>query len=243
MIVAKTVRQDVEMEAEKRIGPKDETRLTTHGLDGPIAAEGYPFIGLAGLATLVFAALGWAVAALAALVAAAFTAFFFRNPERHIPKEATAIVSPADGRIITIDPLPEGGELFNDEVVRVSIFMSIFNVHVNRIPLDGRVVETKYSRGGFRVASSRGASESNERLSMVIETPGGRRIEVVQVAGIVARRIVSYARPGDQCARGERFGLIRFGSRLDVYLPADVSVRARIGDRVRSGETILGEMS
>ena len=230
------------MGPEKESGTSGETKLTTHGLDGPIAVEGFPLIGLASLAAVVFAALGWGCAALVALVAAAFTASFFRNPERHIPDDPAAILSPADGRIIAVETRPDGGELLQKESVRVSIFMSVFNVHVNRIPMGGRVVETRYTRGSFLVASDRGAPEKNERLAMVIETPGGRRYEVVQIAGLVARRIVSYARPGDLCARGERFGLIRFGSRLDVTLPTDVSVRVRVGDRVQSGETILGEI-
>ena len=231
------------MAPEDRVEHHDGSRLIVRGLDGPIATEGFPFIGFASLAALVFAGLGWAGAALIALAATAFSVYFFRNPERYIPDDPAAVISPADGKVISVDPRPQGGELLREEdAVRVSIFMSVFNVHVNRAPVDGRVLETRYTKGAFRVASDRSAPEANERFSMVLETAGGHRLEVVQVAGFVARRIVSFARPGNRCVRGERFGLIRFGSRVDVYLPGDARIRVRVGDRTRSGETILGEM-
>jgi phosphatidylserine decarboxylase len=204
----------------------------------PVASEGYPFIALFAFITLVFALLGWGFLTLLLLGLTLFTVYFFRNPERCIPQEPGAVVSPADGKVIFVGEVPEE-RYFQDRVVKVSIFMSVFNVHVNRVPIDGKVVDMFYNKGEFFNASLDKASLQNEQAGMLLETDGGQRLLVVQIAGLIARRIVTYPLIGDLLERGQRYGLIRFGSRVDVYFPPGTKVLATVGDHTVAGETIL----
>ena len=206
-----------------------------------IAREGYPFIGIALIAALLAWMTGWNWGGAAFLVLAAFVTFFFRNPKRTVPLGDGLVVAPADGRVVEIrtqTPTPHTGR----SSVKVGIFMSALNVHINRFPITGKVTKVIYQAGKFLVASLDKASEQNERNTLIIEDEEGREFVLVQVAGIVARRIVCYLRDGDGLRQGERFGLIRFGSRLDLYMPAGTSVEVKRGDRVRAGETVVGRL-
>ena len=204
----------------------------------PIAVEGYPFIAVAGFVTIVFALLAWKLLAVLGLCVTLFCAYFFRNPERIAPENMYAVLAPADGNVIFIGNVHE--ERLGAEMMKISIFMSVFNVHINRVPISGRVVDIFYKRGKFLDVRDARATFENEQSGMLIETASGVRIMVVQVAGLIARRIVCYAKKGDQLVRGERYGLIRFGSRLDIYLPKSTDLRVAMGDRTVAGETILG---
>jgi phosphatidylserine decarboxylase len=204
----------------------------------PVASEGYPFIALFAFITLVFALLGWGFLTLLLLGLTLFTVYFFRNPERCIPQEPGAVVSPADGKVIFVGEVPEE-RYFQDRVVKVSIFMSVFNVHVNRVPIGGKVVDMFYNKGEFFNASLDKASLQNEQAGILLETDGGQRLLVVQIAGLIARRIVTYPVIGDLLECGQRYGLIRFGSRVDVYFPPGTNVLATVGDQTVAGETIL----
>jgi phosphatidylserine decarboxylase len=172
---------------------------------------------------------------------ACFALWFFRDPERVHTTQAGAVVSPADGRIIAIGRVP-AAPLGLAPAVKVSIFMSPLDVHVNRAPVEGRVGELRYVPGRFLNASLDKAAEANERLHLSLVLADGGRVELTQVAGFIARRIVCWTRPGDELAAGERFGMIRFGSRVDLYLPLETELFARPGERVRAGETILGRL-
>ncbi|MGB3246351.1 MAG: phosphatidylserine decarboxylase [Sulfitobacter sp.] len=171
--------------------------------------------------------------------------YFFRDPVRVIPQQQGLVMSPADGIISLIEDVvpPQDLGLGIDPVQRVSVFMNVFNCHVNRAPVAGKVTHVVYSHGKFLNASLDKASEHNERNSITIETPEGVRIGVVQIAGLVARRIVCFVREGSDLAVGHRFGLIRFGSRLDVYLPKGVSPLVAVGQTAVAGETVLADLS
>ncbi len=208
--------------------------------DSPIALEGIPFIVLFGVLTLLaffFLEQSW-VSSLP-FAATAFTAWFFRNPERHPPGDDQIVVSPADGQVIRVD---EGitHELLSQPCRKVSIFMNVFNVHVNRAPAAGTVSAVRYHPGKFLSANLDKASEENERNAILIRTGEGKEILTIQIAGLIARRIVCWIQEGMCLDRGERFGLIRFGSRLEVFLPPEVKVSVSVGDKVRAGETPLG---
>jgi len=204
----------------------------------PVASEGYPFIAVFAFITLVFALLGWSFLTLLLLGLTLFTVYFFRNPERCVPQEAGAVVAPADGRVIFVGEVMEE-RYFQARAVKVSIFMSVFNVHVNRVPCSGKVVDMFYNKGEFFNASLDKASLQNEQAGMLIEADSGQRLLVVQIAGLIARRIVTYPVVGDLLERGRRYGLIRFGSRVDVYFPQGTDVLATVGDRTVAGETVL----
>ena len=204
----------------------------------PIAVEGYPFIAAAGFATLVFTLLLWKVPAVVALFLTLFITYFFRNPERTVPEDENAVVAPADGVVIYLGPSAE--DHCKEEMTKISIFMSVFNVHVNRFPISARIIDSFYCRGKFLDVRDERATFENERSGLVLESPRGITIVVVQVAGLIARRIVCYPHKGDTLMRGERYGLIRFGSRLDVYLPRNSDLRVAIGDKTVAGETVLG---
>jgi len=203
------------------------------------AVEGRPFFGTLIVVTVIvaIAQCAWWTLLLGGLTA--FVMYFFRNPERVVPQDAGAVVSPADGRVIQKKTVMEDKYL-GAEAIKVSVFMNVFNVHVNRSPYKGRVVDVDYIPGRFINASFDKASELNERNAVVIETEEGKKLLFIQIAGLVARRIVCYVEPGDSLERGERFGLIRFGSRVDIYFPPDAEVNVKIGDRVVAGETVLG---
>jgi phosphatidylserine decarboxylase len=203
----------------------------------PIAAEGWGFI----LVPLALAALlawtGWAKAALLLGVIAAFMAFFFRDPDRTAPATPGAILAPADGRVVDVRTAVD--DPFVGAAQAVSVFLSPLDVHVNRSPLAGLVVGVEYRRGAKLPAYRSEASEQNERTTIAIQGEIAR-VVVRQIAGVLARRIVCRVQPGDKLALGERFGLIKFGSRTDLIVPASVRLRVKVGDRVRGGETVMG---
>lgn len=204
-----------------------------------IAREGYPFLVICALPAIAFAALGWVFTSAAFVCAFAFVTFFFRNPNREIPLEDGLILAPADGKVISVEKL-NSVPFLEGEVTRLSIFMSVFNVHVNRMPVSATVREVSYRPGRFLVASLDKASEENESNTIIMEQPGGRKLAMTQIAGLVARRIVCYVKPGDFKLAGERFGLIRFGSRVDLYLPSAHTVNVSVGNKVRAGASIIG---
>ncbi|MXW18288.1 MAG: phosphatidylserine decarboxylase family protein [Gemmatimonadetes bacterium] len=208
----------------------------------PVAREGLPFIltllALTALTALWARSGGWGIRATAPalfLTLTLFVAYFFRDPERHIPSDPLLVVSPADGKVMSVGPVPDE-HFMGETAIRVTIFLNIFNVHVQRAPLGGRVAHYDYRPGTFVAAWREEASRENERASLGIETDAGPLL-VRQIAGLVARRIATYPREGDTVERGDRIGLIRFGSRVDLFLPPDWPVTVRPGDKVRGGET------
>lgn len=213
-----------------------------HNQNQPVATEGYPFIALFGFVTLIFALLDWGFLTLVLLALTLFTVYFFRNPERAIPEESGALVAPADGRVIFVGEVEEK-RCLKDAAYKISIFMNVFNVHINRMPCSGKVIDKFYRRGAFFNASLDKAGDHNEQSGLLIETETGQRLLIVQIAGLVARRIVCYPVIGDLLQRGQRYGLIRFGSRVDVYLPRDSRLNVKVGDKTVGGETILGYLS
>jgi phosphatidylserine decarboxylase len=206
----------------------------------PVAVEGYPFIGLFAFITLFFAAVGWYCLATISLGLTLFTVYFFRNPDRYPPEDENAIVAPADGKVIFVGKVPENRYFGGDEVTKVSIFMNVFNVHVNRMPLTAKIMDQFYNKGRFFNASLDKASLENEQSGLLLETESGIKILCVQIAGLVARRIVSYPENGDTVERGRRYGLIRFGSRVDLYFPEGVEVTAKLGEKTVAGESVVG---
>ena len=207
----------------------------------PFAREGYPFIGGAAFVTVVFAILGWGFLTVVCLALTLFTAWFFRNPERVPPAGEKKVVSPADGKVIFIGEVSEP-RCGSDPVTKISIFMNVFNVHVNRTPVSGTVIDRFYNAGSFLNAALDKASLENEQCGLVVRTDGGHTVMFVQIAGLIARRIVTYPEIGDRIERGRRYGLIRFGSRVDVYLPPGSAIAVRLGEITRAGETVLGEL-
>ena len=205
----------------------------------PIAREGYPFIAFIAFVSLVFALLEYEFVSLIALLLTGFVCYFFRDPERITPAADDAVVSPADGKVILVEKIFDD-RFVNEHVYKVSIFMSIFDVHVNRLPFTGTVEKIQYTAGSFYAANTDQGSLSNEHCALILTTAKDLRYAVVQVAGLVARRIVCWAEKGDTVESGSRFGLIRFGSRVDIYLPQKVQLEVRSGQRVRAGETIIG---
>ena len=204
----------------------------------PIAIEGYPFIAAAAVVTVIFFLLSWSILALIGLAVTLFILFFFRNPQRTIPSDESMILAPADGVVIYQGTVTE--KCLNREMTKISIFMSVFNVHVNRAPLTGQVVDHFYTKGKFLDVRDARSTFENEQSGVVLEKADGVKIVVVQVAGLIARRIVCYPAIGDMLRRGQIYGLIRFGSRLDVYLPTEVEVRVTMGQKTVAGETVLG---
>lgn len=178
------------------------------------------------------------------LVLTAWCAYFFRDPERVITDRADAVVSPADGKVTGIREVtpPEELNLGKDKLRKVSIFLNVFDVHINRVPVEGKITARHYVPGKFLNAELDKASEKNERMLLTVERPDGVKVGFVQIAGLVARRIVCWAREGQTFERGERFGLIRFGSRMDIYLPLNADVRVELGQKVAAGETILADL-
>ena len=206
-----------------------------------IAREGWPFLGGSVLvALLVTISLGWGWATPFWLIAV-FVLQFFRDPPREIPGDARSILSPADGRIVAIQPVRD--PWLDRDALKISVFMNVFNVHSNRSPIDGEVQRRWYHPGKFVNADLDKASMENERNALHIRSSGGQDITCVQVAGLIARRILCYVEGGAKLARGQRYGFIRFGSRVDLYLPTDVRVRVAIGDKVRATSTVLAELS
>ena len=205
-----------------------------------VAVEGFPLIVIAILAAFFMWIMGFVSGALVMLLVAGFIIYFFRNPERVTPLENGLVVAPADGRILSITKNVMA-PLTGAASTKISIFMSVLNVHINRFPITARVVDSSYVPGKFLVASLDKASEFNERNLLALEDESGRQIVMVQIAGLIARRIVCYVKNGGFLRRGERFGLIRFGSRVDLYLPISAEIKVKVGEKVRSGETVIGK--
>ena len=207
----------------------------------PLAREGYPFI----LASIFVIIITWVIGlrgvSYFSLGLAIFIISFFRDPERDIPSEEGSVVSPADGRIIKIEQERIGDrfKICPQEAIKISIFMNVFNVHVNRVPASGKVLGVFYNPGKFFSADKDKASLENEQNALLIEAKNGKRFVVNQIAGLIARRIVCYTKEGDTLEKGKRFGMIRLGSRLDVYLPVDCKINVSIGDKVKAGSSIL----
>ncbi len=204
-----------------------------------IVKEGYPFIAVAAFFALFTAASGLHLLSCILLLFTLAVAAFFRNPYRAFPEDPKAILCPADGEILEVEK-QASNELLGAACWKISIFMSPLDVHVNRLPATGKLIRRAHIPGHFYVASKPKASIDNERMVLVLETEEGFTLGVVQIAGRLARKIVCYPQEGDRVHRGERFGLIRFGSRVEVYLPEAASVSVQPGDRVKGGEAIMG---
>ncbi|MFZ5671585.1 MAG: phosphatidylserine decarboxylase [Pseudomonadota bacterium] len=211
----------------------------------PVHREGWKFVAIAAAVTLILYWFDLDLLALLALVLTAWCAYFFRDPERVTPLRQGLVISPADGRVSAIESVvpPPELDLPREPFTRISVFMNVFDVHINRAPVDARIAHIAYVPGKFLNAELDKASLDNERQAMTLELEDGRKIGVVQIAGLVARRIVKFVDDGDMLKAGERFGLIRFGSRVDVYLPKGVSVFAVIGQRAIAGETVLADFA
>lgn len=207
----------------------------------PVAREGYPFIGFMAFTTLFLAVLSCDLFAWAGFVLTVFVLSFFRDPERFVPADPTALVSPADGKIIICEPV-EQNDFTDQQGYKVSIFMNVFNVHVNRAPMAGTVDKIIYKPGKFYSADSEKGALQNEYCATVLTTDDGKQIAFVQIAGLIARRIICWLEPGDNVIKGRRFGLIRFGSRVDLYLPGDVDLQVQVGDKVRAGESVIARL-
>ena len=192
-----------------------------------IAKEGWPFLAIAVAVALVATWFGgWL--SLPFWIIALFMLQFFRDPARAVPAEPRAVLAPADGRIVAVEQARD--EYLKRDALKISVFMNVFNVHSNRMPVDGEVLGVWYNPGAFINAALAKASTENERNAIAVRMPDGTEVTTVQVAGLVARRILCYVKAGDRLQRGERYGFIRFGSRVDVYLPLDARPRAAIGD-------------
>ncbi len=204
-----------------------------------IAREGWPFLALAvAVAALVsWYSLVWSIPL---WIIALFVLQFFRDPARAVPGDAKTVVSPADGRIVAVEKARD--PYLDRETVKVSVFMNVFNVHSNRAPVDGEVKQVWYHAGSFVNAALDKASTENERNALWIRADAGADVVCVQVAGLIARRILCYAKAGDRLQRGQRYGFIRFGSRVDVYLPPNARIKATLGDKVYAASTILATL-
>jgi len=206
----------------------------------PLAREGYRLIGAAAAVALLGLILGWTIVTIVALALTLFFLNFFRDPDRLTPPGPHLITSPADGRIVSVLAGVREERFVHGECRRVSIFMSPLDVHVNRIPVDGTVVDVARRSGQYHAAYLDKSSEQNEQTAVLIETDRGDRVLCVQIAGQLARRIICRLRPGERVHRGERYGMITFGSRLDLYVPTAVEVSVRVGDRVSAGTSVIG---
>lgn len=215
--------------------------LLITGRDLPVAKEGLPFIASGIILTSISLAVGWRCPALILFLITLFIVWFFRNPRRNIPDTSDLIVAPADGKIIEVKEEFEK-RFLNERTIKISIFMSIFNVHINRIPYSGKVLSVSYNPGRFISANRDKASLENEQNAVIIGTKEGKRILFIQIAGLIARRIVCRLNAGNSVERGERFGLIRFGSRVEIFLPPDVELKISKGSKVKGGETVIGVM-
>lgn len=210
----------------------------------PVHKEGYPFVAAFFVGSLV---LGWLFEPLfwVGMILTLWCAYFFRDPERVTPQDDDLVISPADGRVssIRMEVPPEELHLSDEPMLRISVFMNVFDCHINRAPMRGSVVNIAYREGSYLNAELDKASKENERNGLVIETTRNGRIGVVQIAGLVARRILCWTNPSEPLDAGERFGLIRFGSRLDIYLPAGAEPRVSLGQRAIAGETVIAEFN
>lgn len=216
------------------------TRAKTNGF--PVALEGLPYCGLfLGLTLLAYLFHATILTSLFGILFL-FTLQFFRNPDRSGSQEEGVVLSPADGEIISIELVHEDRFLL-EKAIKISIFMNIFNVHVNRVPYSGTVKRIAYQKGSFFAANADKASLENEQNAILLETNKGKKILFIQIAGLIARRIICYAKEGDLLVKGERCGIIKFGSRVDLYLPADSNVFVKVKDKVKAGSTMIGTLS
>ncbi len=205
-----------------------------------IAREGWPFLAIAVAIALALSFTSWWPLALLAWMAVIFIGQFFRDPPRLVPTQANAVLSPADGRVVFVEKSCD--PFLQRDALKISIFMNVFNVHSNRSPVDGTVKSKWYHAGSYVNAALDKASLENERNALHIATPAGVDVTCVQVAGLIARRILCYVGPGDALARGQRYGFIRFGSRVDVYLPPGSRPRAAVGDIVHATSSIIADL-
>ncbi|WP_321417493.1 phosphatidylserine decarboxylase family protein [uncultured Desulfobacter sp.] len=207
----------------------------------PIAMPGVKYVVAAILVTGMFFYFGFLKTGGFALLVTMSITWFFRDPERRVPDDKDLLVSPADGKVIVVEPHARC-EYMDEPCQKVSIFMNVFNVHVNRIPFSGVIEKVQYHPGKFVNASFDKASVHNERNALVIRTDDGRRYVCVQIAGLIARRIVNCVKIQEQVHKGDRYGMIQFGSRLDLYLPEDFEVLVNLGDKTSAGSTVIGRM-
>jgi phosphatidylserine decarboxylase len=203
-----------------------------------IAREGWPFLSIAVVAALL-ATFFWGAWSIPIWIITLFILQFFRDPGRTVPQNGNAVLSPADGRIVVIEKTQD--PYVGREALKISVFMNVFNVHSNRAPVDGKIENVQYFPGKFLNADLDKASVENERNALTITASNGQLVTCVQVAGLIARRILCYVKSGDTLARGQRYGFIRFGSRVDVYLPLGATPKVVVGDKVSATETILAE--
>lgn len=205
-----------------------------------IAREGWPFLAVTAVIALALQSFDLTFLSVLVWIFFLFELQFFRDPPRYIPSQANAIVSPADGRIVAVERVED--PYAQRDALKISVFMNVFNVHSNRISMGGEVKKVAYFPGLFVNADLDKASTENERNAVVIQTESGATVTLVQVAGLIARRILCYTKPGDKVEKGQRYGFIRFGSRVDVYLPPDSVPKVAIGDKVSASSTILAEL-
>lgn len=205
-----------------------------------IAREGWPFLAIVAILALALQSFDLTFLSVLAWVAFLFVLQFFRDPPRYIPAQKNAVVSPADGRIVAVERVED--PYAQREALKISVFMNVFNVHSNRIPIGGEIKSVDYFPGLFVNADLDKASTQNERNAIVIHTESGATVTAVQVAGLIARRILCYVKPADNVEKGQRYGFIRFGSRVDVYLPTDSVPKVAIGDKVSASSTVLAEL-
>lgn len=205
------------------------------------AREGYPRIFGLGIASFVLNLLGFHTLGVLLLLLTLFVAFFFRDPERTSPRDERFILSPADGRVVTVEKNLTEERFLAAPATRVGIFMSPLDVHVNRVPISGQVAAVRYQPGKFRPAFAAAAAEVNEQNAVTIQDAHGRRVLLVQVAGMLARRIVCALKGGERVTQGDRYGMIMLGSRVDLYCPPEAVLRVEVGQRVKAGETVIGE--
>jgi phosphatidylserine decarboxylase len=216
--------------------------LNTETCRFPVAREGFILILPPAAVTVALLGIHFYIPAGFFALLTLFVIYFFRDPKRSSPPEEKAVLSPADGKVIRVESCFEE-RFLKGPAMKISIFMSIFNVHINRVPVTGRIVGRFYSPGKFFSANLDKASLLNEQNALLLETPEKTRLVIIQIAGLIARRIVCRVTDGDPVARGQRFGLIRFGSRLDVYLPQNAKIQVQLGQKVFGGQTILGILS
>ena len=205
-----------------------------------IAREGWPFLLFALVIAVALSLASWWLLAIVAWITFVFVLQFFRDPPRNVPAQPNAVLSPADGRVVRIGKARD--PYLDRDALMISVFMNVFNVHSNRSPVDATVTEAWYHPGSFVNAALEKASTDNERNALKLVTASGAQIMCVQIAGLIARRILCYVKRGDVLARGQRYGFIRFGSRVDLYLPLDAVPRASVGDKVYATETIVAEL-
>ena len=205
-----------------------------------IAREGWPFLAIVAILALALQSFGLTFLSVLAWILFIFVLQFFRDPPRYIPAQKNAVVSPADGRIVAVERVED--PYAQREALKISVFMNVFNVHSNQIPIGGEIKSVDYFPGLFVNADLDKASTQNERNAIVIHTESGATVTAVQVAGLIARRILCYVKPNETVEKGQRYGFIRFGSRVDVYLPTDSVPKVAIGDKVSASSTVLAEL-